>query len=645
MAENDIVLLNGIISEEMKRTGKDCGKVFEKFSIEQILKDYDISQEELESGIIDGRDDGGIDGFYFMINGHLIDEYIQEEYLPKSNAELKLYIITCKHEDTFRQAVINSLIATFQEIFNFRLDESDIIDTYNEDLLGKRKIFRYFYEKIAYSLERFEIEIIYTGRGDSQKVGENILSRANQVKKIFQKLFSDCNVNFRFVGSKELLEYYRKRPNLSSELKFIEMISQEKSYLLICNLKDYYNFVTDEDGKLKKYFLDSNVRDYMGLNRVNEDILDTLKNSNSTEFWFLNNGITILSNKVTNSGKKISIENVQIVNGLQTTQTIYNFFSNNDIETEKRNILVKIIEAENFEVRDEIIKATNNQTAINLYSLHATDKIQRDIEEYLLKHDLYYERRVNYYANQNIEKDKIVTPLYAACGYISLVKKLPFRATKIKSKFMRNPKSYATVFSEENSLSVWPNIIKILKKTDFILEKTKGGNNGEKYLKKMRPIVSYITISKILGKFDFSEKELIEFDLNDYSEDIVSEVISDINNISTEYRKWNKRDITMIFLKLGDKYHISNVASVLKRKDTFAEDIVYKFDEEFINRVKENLPVQPWPTGTHRRVAEKLNEPVRKVSQAIQELISRGEVYRQVNQKLFDNDGKEIVKI
>ena len=322
MAQNDIILLNGIIKEEMQRTNKNCGIAFERIAIEQILKDYDISQEQLDSGGIDGRDDGGIDGFYFMINGHLIEEYEQEEYLPKTNTELKLYLITCKHEDSFKQQVINSLIATVQEIFNFRLDEQDLVGSYNADLLKKRNMFKFFYEKIAYSLEKFEIEIIYATRGDTNEVAENITSRANQVENTLKRLFSNCNAKFSFIGSQELLEAYRKRPKLSSDLKFVEMISQENSYLLICNLKDYYNFITDEDGKLKKYFLDSNVRDYMGLNRVNEDILNTLKNKSSTEFWFLNNGITILSNKVVNSGKKVTIENVQIVNGLQTTQTI-----------------------------------------------------------------------------------------------------------------------------------------------------------------------------------------------------------------------------------------------------------------------------------------------------------------------------------
>ena len=61
----------------------------------------------------------------------------------------------------------------------------------------------------------------------------------------------------------------------------------------------------------------------MGINTVNGDILDTLNNRKENEdFWWLNNGITILCSSAIAIGKSITIENVQIVNGLQTSECI-----------------------------------------------------------------------------------------------------------------------------------------------------------------------------------------------------------------------------------------------------------------------------------------------------------------------------------
>ena len=102
--------------------------------------------------------------------------------------------------------------------------------------------------------------------------------------------------------------------------------------------------------------------------------------------------------------------------------------------------------------------------------MHATDKIQRDIEEVLRLNDMYYERRTNYYKNQGISIEEILTPLYLASGYVSLILKSPQQANNLKSKFMRDEYKYNKVFSDSVDLKVWPKIGYILKKTDRFLE-------------------------------------------------------------------------------------------------------------------------------------------------------------------------------
>jgi hypothetical protein len=82
--------------------------------------------------------------------------------------------------------------------------------------------------------------------------------------------------------------------------------------------------------------------------------------------------------------KEILIENAQIVNGLQTTETLYRHFSNGGSLEDKRAI--KIIVAAEDEVRAQIIKATNYQSTIDLAQLRGLDKIQRDIDDFLLNH-------------------------------------------------------------------------------------------------------------------------------------------------------------------------------------------------------------------------------------------------------------------
>jgi hypothetical protein len=101
MAKNDTFLLDGLIDQRVVDgvPSADRGEAFEFFALEQLLKNYDLSRDELETGWTDGSNDGGIDGFFVFVNGHLVSD--PELFVwPKRNAQLELWIITAKHHDT-----------------------------------------------------------------------------------------------------------------------------------------------------------------------------------------------------------------------------------------------------------------------------------------------------------------------------------------------------------------------------------------------------------------------------------------------------------------------------------------------------------------------------------------------------------------
>lgn len=657
MAKNDIVLLDGIIEDRMKLNlpSRDRAEVFEYLATEQIIKNYDLSIEEIKENIVDGRNDGGIDAFFIFVNGHLISD-IDNFMWPKMNAVIDVFIITCKHHNTYKLAPLDTLTSSLAEILDFSINEQDLNSEYSEEILEKRKCLRFAYKTLASALQDFNITIAYASRGDTLCIAKNILSKSKHINTLIKGYFHNCNSVVEFLGAKEILETYRKKPIMSLELKYTEVLANEQNYVILSDLNSYYKFITDEDGKLKKYLFDSNVRDFLGFNTVNQDIMETLKNNNSPDFWLLNNGITILATSANVVGKTINIENVQIVNGLQTTETIYRFFAEGNTDLSNRSILIKIIVTSDDLIRDNIIKATNNQSAVKFYSLHATDKIQKDIEDILLKNGLYYERKLNYYANQNISQDLIFSPLYLASGYVSLILKLPAVAASLKSKFMGNVELYNKVFSEETNLELWPAIAKILRKTDLLLEELKENTvisrvPSEKYRKKLRHIVSFITISRIIGTFNFTIKDLMNFDIEKYSLKEIETTLTDIIEIFPEY--FNLRDLSReaVVLKICKrakrKYSIKDFGTLfIDRKKLIIgfRKKIYDIDEEFINKVDLLLPSQPWPIGIHRDISNKLNCPANKVHEAINELIKSGRRYFQIEGKLFDEKGKYIIK-
>ncbi|HAC21359.1 MAG TPA: abortive phage resistance protein [Porphyromonadaceae bacterium] len=652
MAKNDKILIDGVIDEriDLKLPSYRRDEVFEYFVFEQILKNYDLSTDEIIYGSVDGRNDGGIDGFFIFVNGHLLTE-VETFIWPRSGLVLDVWIITCKHHDTFKQAPLDNLVASISELFDFSIEDRDLKGGYSKELLLQRNNLKISYKKTSSKLSRFNLNFYYASRGNTQDIGESVISRSEHLKQAATDNFGNCNINFTFCGSTELIDLFRKKPDFLLELSFCEYLSSNGAYILLVKLSDYYMFISDQD-KLRRYLFDSNVRDYMGLNKVNEDIQNTLHNQESPDFWWLNNGVTILATNAIIVGKSIQVGDIQIVNGLQTSESIFRYFSSGGSDVANRSILVKVIVSNNLESRDEIIKATNNQTEVGLASLHATDKVQRNIEDALKINDLYYERRTNYYKNQGVSSDKILTPFYLAAGFINLIHKAPDEAIKLKVKFMRDESAYSEVFSHNTDLQVWYKIAYIMKQSDLFLESKRLSNNGElqSYLKNKRHFLSFIVVSKVIGCYNFNVNDLIDLDLNKLTrgefEQSWSFLIGKMPFLFNRKRPKCKAFLSLCELGdnlLGIKGYVElvymrlgvNKVHNLKKTAKHIDDITFE-------KVKSALPQQPWKPGMHKDLALKLGCSCSIIYHVIKLLIKQGVVYRQRDGVLYDLDDNVV---
>ena len=117
---------------------------FEIFSNEQILKEYDLSYEEIMRGTIGSGGDGGIDGLFLFANEILIDV---NEDLPKIKGSLKidLFIIQSKNTSGFSEDVLDKFIASANDIFSLENEINFLKPVYNADLLVHVEKFRELY--------------------------------------------------------------------------------------------------------------------------------------------------------------------------------------------------------------------------------------------------------------------------------------------------------------------------------------------------------------------------------------------------------------------------------------------------------------------------------------------------------------------
>lgn len=481
VAQNDVLLLDSLVERSKDRfgQGRPSGELFELFCFDQILKDYDLSYEEIESGWIDGGDDGGIDGLFLFLDELPLTE-LPDPGTVRRNPCLDLFVLTVKHYPSFQQPPLNNLITSLAELFNLQKSTSELLHPFRDEILRTRELFRQCYIKLAANYPLLRIHVVYACRGQADRVPPNISSRAKQLGEHLAILFSNAEIRVDLMGASELLSLSRKQKSYSLRLKFIEnnISRQSTNYVVLTLLKDYFAFITDENGRLRRYLFESNVRDYLGAVQVNRDISQTLAlvpSEDAVDFWWLNNGVTLIASKAFIAGKEIILDNVQIVNGLQTTETIYRHFAERSDANDNRAILVKIVTTDNEEVRDRIIKATNYQNQVELASLRATEKIQRDIEHYLEDHGWFYDRRKNYHKNQDRSADRIVSMSYVGKAVRAIALRDPVKARKQKTKYMRNDKEYRQIFNDQWSLAVFLACVEIAKTTDVILRRWRRG--------------------------------------------------------------------------------------------------------------------------------------------------------------------------
>ncbi|MGH8028157.1 MAG: hypothetical protein ACREO0_15675, partial [Pseudoxanthomonas sp.] len=76
MANNDQLLLDKIVEDQRihRAPTTSYADFFEQYVAEQLLKDFDLSDDEIESGLTGGGHDGGIDAIYTIANGELVQE-------------------------------------------------------------------------------------------------------------------------------------------------------------------------------------------------------------------------------------------------------------------------------------------------------------------------------------------------------------------------------------------------------------------------------------------------------------------------------------------------------------------------------------------------------------------------------------------
>lgn len=510
-------------------SGLEPHEAFEFYSIEQILKDSELSDEEVRYGMFGGGDDGGIDGFYFFIDRNLVTD---ESEIPDNAQTADLYIIQSKNSRSFTETAILKIQGFVKDLLSYEKDPSSF--TYlKPDVQEAIKRFRDSYDKILGQHHELFVKFFYvTKSGDDPN--PKVLDRIESLKETVAEKLSAANISFDLLGAKQLLQTSRSALNKILPLKVTQYSTTEDGSLVcFVSLSDYAGFLTSEDGSLRRFLFEPNVRAYQGKNnQVNSNIRRTLESKDDIEFWWLNNGVTILATDAPISGNTVRIKQPEIVNGLQTSQEIFSYFRDRKVlEKDDRKLLVRVIVQTDEATRNKIIKATNFQTVIQPISLRAGEQIHFDIEDRLKLYNLFYDRRKGYYKGERKPISQIVSIVDVIRAVVAIYLQQPDVSRGRPQGFVKEEENYRKVFNEAYSIDLYTVCVHLDRQVaGFLLTK----KDYEQYvLSDMRYYIDLVVCCMLVKKTEPSKEEIASL-LQDVLCPISEEILSEAFNLVRE---------------------------------------------------------------------------------------------------------------
>ncbi|QNU67479.1 AIPR family protein [Ruminiclostridium herbifermentans] len=210
----------------------------------------------------------------------------------------------------------------------------------------------------------------------------------NKVSKFNEASPEICGIScrMRILGLLQIFEYQDEMANaIPSKFKgkksgiIIENHFENREHTTIVAevaLKNLAQFVKKD----REYLFYSNIRNFLGSNKINKKIAETFHNPKN--FWYYNNGITIVCEDYElKNDFQLTIDTPQIVNGCQTASVIYNQWEAlkrpNNLEG---TILVKIIRDTNNK-RADITRYTNSQNAVTGKDFFALESFQKELKK------------------------------------------------------------------------------------------------------------------------------------------------------------------------------------------------------------------------------------------------------------------------
>lgn len=530
MGSNDLYILDAHLEKRRRETAAQMtpDDFFTMFVAELALRTFQPGLPAVLAGVVDGPHDCGIDAIYCFINGQLLTQGVDVSRYGRK-PEFSIQIFQTKRSQKFTEDVLDKFQVHLPELLTFARDEEGLRGRVNPLLLDSTRLILDAIISVAHANPIISFNIHYATRAD--RIHPNTVKRGETVARSLESLFPGSVSAIRFYTPRDLVTLSRTKETVQKELPVasgpISSASDRgQGYVCLVRLEDLHRFVCEEGTEeLHTTIFEANVRDHHGESLVNKSIHETLSTPDSPDFWWLNNGITIIAPEVRHMGTSLYLEDPQIVNGLQTSHEVYRYFKAGG-EGEGRLIMIRVICASDEASRDLIIRATNNQNVLPASALRATDRLQRNIEEFLSMQGLVYDRRKDSYRHlADVHVADIVSIEFMAQCMTACLLMEPWRSRGQVAGLLEDA-TYHRIFAEDIPLASYVSVLRLVRRIRDLLEGDRRFSQSKRFLNDYLYHVATASTILLTRKSSPSAQDLVGMDAKRINMEAVEELLA-----------------------------------------------------------------------------------------------------------------------
>lgn len=441
----------------MSLAAVDPGEIFEHFANYCIVARDFPSITDYTEIVFGGNEDTGLDGAAIFVNGIYIESVETLNFIAdKTRIAVDFIFIQSKSS---RKVSANEVGGFGEGVFSFF---SDTGMRESERITQMKAIKDAVFKRSARFSDKPRV-VMFFCTASNFNGDVNIDARANSVCNRLQTLNFFSEVRFDFVNKDRLTTRYDEiRLKIEREIifdrhaVFPEIAGIRQAYIGLLSCRELLKMICNSDGELQRNIFSENIRDFLGDNKVNGEIAQTVRSKiGQLKLPALNNGITIVAKEISSVGNKFTVRDYQIVNGCQTSNVIFN---HRDVIDRDAFVPVRIIEVMDSELVNEIVKSTNRQTQITDEAFVVLGDFHKQLERFFQsmnppKHaKIYYERRRNQYQDLNISFKQVISLTALTKSFLSVFCGEPHSTIRYYGELIEA--NQERLFREKHSL--WP---------------------------------------------------------------------------------------------------------------------------------------------------------------------------------------------